>query len=49
MFRVVVKDFRGKLVESRKFAAENQAWEFFEKWDTDRFILEFKDLNPFRR
>lgn len=49
MFRVIVKDAKGKLVASKKFDVEATAWDFFEQWDTDKFWLEFKDLNPFRR
>lgn len=49
MFRVIVKDAKGKLVTSKKFELESAAWAFFEQWDTDKFWLEFKDLNPFRR
>lgn len=49
MFKVVVKDTKGKLIVSKKFDAEAPAWAFFEQWDTDKFCLEFKDMNPFRR
>jgi len=49
MFRVVVKDGRGKVVESRKFVVEALAWEFFDQWDAEKFYLEFKDMNPFRQ
>jgi hypothetical protein len=48
MFRVIVKDPKGKLVANKKFNAEAAAWKFFEQWDTEKFWLEFKDMSPFQ-
>jgi hypothetical protein len=48
MFRVIVKDSKGKIIASRKFDAEHAAWNFFEQWDTEKFWLEFKDMSPFQ-
>lgn len=49
MFKVIVKDYRGnKLIATRKFNDEDAAWDFFEQWDTEKYYLEFKNLNPFQ-
>ena len=48
MFKVIVKDSRGKLIVTKKFNAEDAAWDFFEQWDAEKYFLEFKNLNPFQ-
>jgi len=47
MFQVIVRQYRGKVVQKHSFANEQEAWDFFDRFSED-YSCEFRDLRTLK-